>query len=256
MKLLTLLCLLPGLCFGQSPTGMGVFIGGYRTNIVYSNLAAITNDLWTVPAGYRAQQLASIISGSTNANSTFSFFAKISGSYYRVTQTALALATNLVTGGNFGNGFVLEEGESLALAPVSGGANGQITLHVFSTNAPVRTVRDLAVDNTVRTLYTCPADKVAYFGNMGNASFGFIGSLVVNIMNDSGSARTYTVWRVPSGGAASLANVVVQNLSINDDTLSTSAGMTCLLPGDFVQVQSSSTGTQAAWINVIEVPNP
>lgn len=240
---------------------MGMFFGGYRTNIVLSNLAAGTNDLWTVPAGYRATILGNSIVGSTASVTTVIFASKISGSYYKLAASGTSVTTNASTAIQFGAStgqFMWEAGESFAMTTASAGLNGWITIGVWPDTVPFKCIKLLTVDNTVQTLYTCPTNKVAYCGDATTtANLGFNASARVTVGNTSGSARTYSVWHVPNGGSASVLNAAVQNFNVNDNGVGQSSGIPFLLPGEFVQIQSSSaTATQFCWMTVIELDHP
>jgi hypothetical protein len=225
------------------------------TNIRSGILPAGTNDLWTIPAGYRCI-VASIRTSTTNGiQSTNYSYLKTNGVYYRYSVN-ITIATNVATTviGITGDNFLWEAGETVALNAGLAGESAIISALLFPTNVNAYSPRMLSVTTSTNTLYICPANKVALNMPFPNQFPGYT-DFLVRYRNDTGVTRTVKMWNVASNSVPSLTNLY-GTIVTADTGLATYNG-TILFPGESLQLSSdSSAATQWAYTTVIEIPFP
>ena len=226
------------------------------TNIRSSNLPAGTNDLFTIPAGFRCI-ITSIRTGTTNGSTSTNYsMLKTNGTYYRWSgNSTLSISApgNLITA--TGDNFMWESGDTVAVFQGLVGANVIVSGLLFSTNINAYSPRIMAVTTATNILYTCPSGKVALNMPTPNPLYGGSPDLLIQMRNDSGASRQHSFWNVPSGSSPGPSNFQSISGTANFGVQGKPASM--LFPGDFLAVSSdSSTAVQWAYTTVIELPFP
>lgn len=267
-KLLVLLCLLPGLCHAQglylsqtqilfNGVPLGLFTnnwrtadvinlqnsGAYYTNIFAPNLASGTNDLFTIPSGYRFAS-ALFHAGTTNqSGATFIPHMVTNGVYYSFLGST-SVTTNAV--GNTSLTYIWDEAEKVSVKTSATGINMILSGLLFPTNAPARSIKILSPTTGVDTLYTVPSGTNAYTFQSAATSVTTALSLGINYYNGSGGSRTTTYYVIPGGGSAD-STTIWRKGPLADNT-SSSQGLPNPLPsGCVVSVQSDVT-TSLQWM--------
>jgi hypothetical protein len=215
----------------------------YLTNIVVTNLATGTNDIWTVPAGKRALWL-SIRVGSTNGTSaTVSAVVKSSGLYYPITGsgTGITLTTNGTALSN--NDWIFEPGESLAISTTQNGVSAWPTLLVYPASNQLIMAKVFTLSSGTNLLYTVPNGYKAIGASVGSP-YPLSSPPTVQVYNRSGGTRFYNLYLVPPGMNAGPHNKVF-GVSTLDSGLGSLAGVSGLDSGYSIVVDTdSSAGTQ------------
>ncbi len=151
-----------------------------------------------------------------------------------------------------GSGLVLDSTMTFSVNVASnGGNNFWLSVIEFDDTFPLKSVRLNGVSAGSNTLYTVPAGKVAHiFNGTGLTSFT---TPSIACSNDSGAARTVTIYAIPSGGSAGTSNQMTSNASVSNNGV---LGITCpgvLNAGDSITITpDATTGTQSYWITVLE----
>lgn len=224
--------------------------GAYRTNFYVGNLAAGTNDVFTIPAGKKYINTYALV-GTTNA-STIGGALKSGGAYYKF--GTVNIVTNTTSSGSlFGalSLYVFEEGESVSIFSSAIGANFYLGGWLFGTNVPIRSVKILALTAGNNLLYEVPSSYAAHgsgAGTFGNGQSYIQGSY----RNDSGVTRTVGSFVVPSGGSVDTTTRLA-NLTVNNNITTTFVYPMYMRAGDAAYVTSdASTATQWVFLTVME----
>jgi hypothetical protein len=98
----------------------------------------------------------------------------------------------------------------------------------FQINVPVK-MAQAALTTSPVTVYTTPVINRAIVQDM-------------MIANTTSGSLTYTVYFVPSAGAAATTNALFYQVSLAANTSYHWVGQQVLFPGDIIQVQGSATG--------------
>jgi len=226
------------------------------TNLMVSNMASGTTDIYTVPAAKRFL-IDDITVVTTNATSTTIYaLLKTNGVYYRWNGNgSFTSAGGLTLNGVPGSNFFLEAGESIAVNATLPGVNVTVIGLLFPTNAPVYTPRLLTLSAGNNTLYTCPPGKCAVNMTFPNMVAVGKGQLFGTYINDSGVSRTLVFYRVPSGGTPGNDNFTFS--AIATDKTAKGIQIAPLFPGDSIVINTdASTSSQWARITVAEIPFP
>jgi hypothetical protein len=154
-----------------------------------------------------------------------------------------------------GQTFIFEPGESVAVNTTLLGVNVFMCGLLFPTSiSSLYSPRLLSLSTGTNLLYRCPAGKCAV-GPILPADVAGNPTTTIEYVNDSGASRTISYNIVPSGNSLSGSNLV-STASVNDKTLSSTAGLV-LFPGDAIIITTSAnTATQWARMTVAEIPFP
>jgi hypothetical protein len=102
---------------------------------------------------------------------------------------------------------------------------------------------------TVSTLYTAPA---ASSNVTSPSATAYIKEII--LANTTGAAATVTLYLVPSGGTAGVANMIVPALSINANDAKVLAGLNTFIPaGATIQGVQGTSGAITVTISGMEV---
>ncbi len=221
----------------------------YVNNTVNGN-----NDVYTVPAARCALVFSLTIANFGANNPTFYPQFKTGGTYYQMIASAAvgATPTNAATV-NVGV-FLLLAGEILSLNANATGMSAWFDVIEFDS-ATTNIVRGLitSLANGNNTLYTVSAGKTSRLMPRFGSAAGNILSGAVGFINLSGGTLTYTLYAVPSAGAAGVTNEFASaSLSTGTGNLAIPFNGT-LGAGDFIVINTSGgTATQTAWVVAIE----
>jgi hypothetical protein len=151
--------------------------------------------------------------------------------------------------------FIFEAGESISIiTDTNNGLNVWVAGILVDASSPYKRYALFSLANGNNTLYTVPAGKIAMtLANTGNAR---VTTGVLQVLNASGGARLYTVYFVPSGGAAGATNQYYQAQNVGNNSLGqVGAPSSALNAGDFIVLNTNAaTATQAAFVMVVELP--
>jgi len=254
----------------------GLYAAGSQYQIIQKieHIAILSNPpfpygFYTVPAGYKA-----IISGISIFQDALSNAIKwyvcidVSGIYYRLSFYSSSVAGTAA----FSPPYIFNPGDVIALDCISGDVSQpiifqfmvQITL--IPENYPGTTYLTTDFSSTA-TLYTLPADTMAYISGTGDPRVDGCGLLSPGAgytFQNSGGSVTYNTYLVPPAGSPSSANLVTRNVSNNDtgDGVWTNDAIrvnTCLTTaGTTIQLDSSYSTTddytQCAYVTMYELP--
>ena len=250
-KLLALLCLLPGLSYGQGlPIGPNYY-GGFYTNLFLLNCASGDNDIWTVPAGYRALGLSGLLGTTNTAGSTVYTEVKTNALYLKLTSTS-SITTNSSASMSFG-AYVYDEGETFAINATTAGVNAWACLRVWPTNINVKSIKFLNPTAAATNLfYTCPANSRA-----GPVNGSYNGTtLTLNFRNLTSGAVKFSYYLVPAGSPLdSTTRFISVRSEASGNLLGTSVPQ--LYAGDSIYFDTDSSDVNQFWFMTIEeYPSP
>jgi hypothetical protein len=226
----------------------------YLTNVYSHNLASGTNDIFTVPSGYRADILSFNVGTTNTAGGNGNLYVKTNGNYYILNVTAAAYTTNATAGINTSaGGFIFNEGETVAINNTTTGLNAVTTLLLSPNSYPIRVIKNYSLSAGDNTVYTVPAGRKA----ITLAWSGWLlagGSINGLYINNSGSTRSITFHVVPSGGSADDGNIFGSTTVLNGAQKTVSLA-SILQPGDSVVLNTDvATATQTFWMSFLEYP--
>lgn len=232
------------------PTLTGVAV----TPVPVTALAATDNDLYTVPVGKRAIIVGASYN-SSGSSVTLIIQVKISGTYYRLAANIVntTLTNSILSTGH----LILEAGDTYSINASATGVNANLTVYTFDSTNPWKSARIISFVSGDNTVYTCPAGKVAYLA--AAAAYGLVSTASMStspfVANMTGGNVNY-IWNiVPSGGSPGVSNKMAQNLTVATGAVAvmgTTVNPFSLSAGDFLSLNSNSTGQQIAWVNVFE----
>jgi hypothetical protein len=221
----------------------------------FANISTIgQNNLYTVPAGYRA--LIPHIIANAQASSTANVSFQNSGTYYNAgtTLTSLTAGTPLDLI-NLGP-LILESGEilSVILGSGSGTVNVWPQIILFDNSSPLKSVKTLNLVSGNNLAYTCPAGKTAIITDR-NLNFGGISATTIS---NTGSGLACYYQYVPNGQSAGSGfrfsnNVTVSGTGITGGTASSSATRgPSLNAGDSIYVNCAGSLAICSLFNLVE----
>lgn len=228
-------------------TGFGAPVANaILRNVFLSNAGSGDVDLYTCPANKRCAFGGSGVWNSAGTTTTFRFQIKISGSYYRLAANATVNTVTFSGSGN-PNNYIAEAGEIISINTSQAGLNVWLRVLEFDNTSPLRTYKLTNPVSGDNTLYTVPAAKSAETGSAN-------GPGSVSYSNASGSARTLTLFCVPSGGSSATGNKVQAAFNVPDASQSGQSICPMLSTGDFlvVNLDANSVSGFLVWVNVFE----
>lgn len=219
----------------------------YLPNLVTRKIlqasAAGDNDLYTVPAGKRAFAILSTWNATGGTIAHFSE-VKIGGVYFR-TGAAIAGLNN--TAGTPFYLIVLEAGQSFALNCAALGLYIAGTVYEFDNTSFLKSYVLTAFAPGDNAFAAVPVGKkfAVQIGSMISTSGG-AGTMAV--VNNSGGSLAYTWNIVPSAGVVALANRIFVTAGIATGATSFASLNATLDAGDFFSINTTSAGSQIAWV--------
>ena len=201
-------------------------------------------DLYTVPSGK-----IGIIVGANAYNDSMSavdvfWEVKIGGTYYQIVQSHSVMGGALYSGQDVD--IILPAGETFSVNVGTGSVinpSAEIWEADATSNLASAIVTSfISGDNTI---FTSPT------GRSASLLPGFVDVGPVNLyyFNASGGT-TLTSWNlVPSGGSVGTNNLLSSGNSITTGTAGNIQADISMNAGDFVSLNTNSTGKQIAWIN-------
>lgn len=228
---------------------VGGFTNSYLTNVFMTNLAAGVRDIFTVPAGYYAYSVSSVIANSTNASSIACVvFLNQSGNYRRFTSSSPGSTTATTNNPTFlsslGMPGMLAPGYVVALSNSAAGLSVNATFKLIPSTNPLVVESLFGLSTSPTLLYTTPVGKVCLPMNVSGAGPGIVGN--VRFGNDSGGSRIYRIYVVPSGLSADASTLVSTSAAVNNTGINNVAHIPILYAGDSVYVASDSA-TELQW---------
>lgn len=224
-----------------------VFKSAFQANAINGQ-----TDLYTCPANKRALIYKNYGFNGSGGTITVTTQFKVSGVYYPMTFPG---GVGTLTQYNTSNPpIVLEAGESFSFLTTASGMNMGAIVVEFDNNGPVKTAKLLTLASGNNTIYTCPANTNAWILDGCLQIRAAQNSAHLNYYNGSGGAITRSWYNVPNAGSPGTTNLLVTG-SASTGFVNSSIVYTHLTPGDSIVLNvSAATATQAAWINVMEVP--
>lgn len=230
----------------------GVYLPGVKFPSAFVSNAGSSNvDMYTCPAGKRA--CVSYIIGYNTAGTTTTIFPVlyVSGTYYRIGGAGNAATTAqtqvLVTN----QAIILEAGERIGVNTTQAGMNLWANIVEFDNTAPIKSSKVVNMSNGNNTVYTCPSGKKAitldqwFKTNFTLKKFFYF--------NNSGNSASLTWYGVPNGGSPGSTNQIGTETVTTGSASARLIGGLILSAGDSIVVNTNvGTGTQTAWINVME----
>jgi len=231
--------------------------GAFFTNIFSGNLMTGTNDLFTVPVGYRFSAAPLVVVATTNtAGSTLvKGLLKIGANYYPFPNNIATVTNTPTSGGVFGgnNSYYFEAGEVASISVTRDGANVWMSGILFPDTAPVRTIKLLAVTTGQDLLYTVPASTGAFTVD-NSSSIGRSINMSWVYMNASGGARTLE-WYLVTPSAAVNSTTLLKRGPVTDETTTSGVAVPSYLPSgtSLYIVSDAVTAVQWTYVSVYEV---
>lgn len=217
-----------------------------------NNLASGTTDVYTVPTGKKALIIGISLHNQTGSTITYSFSAKISETYYRLSSNQSIASGTGQSSYNDICSTCLNAGESLAITTDVAGLNLFVKILEFNSSAPIYTTRLLTLDAGNNTLYTCPSGKMAWLlASGGGMSFLNYGTFYW--YNSTASAVNYTWYVVPNGQSPSTSNRIYGQASLSANSRSVINAYINLNAGDSIVLNVGTANAGHAWVSYIEL---
>lgn len=228
--------------------GLQLINAVYKTGFV-GNAGTGNIDLYTAPAGKRALIRGFVAGNSTGGSLNATPQVKISATYYNLG----ALIAVGATGFNSASvGFVLEPGESFAVLTSGTGLNLWATIIEYDSATPLFSARLTSFSTGDNTLYTVTTGKSAQTLTQATNALNLAGQIMY--WNNSGGARTYSIYSVANGGSKGSTNQLVFGASLANATTIISNLFSNISSGDFIVINvDAGTATQFAFMTVAEI---
>jgi hypothetical protein len=255
-RLVSLVALCLALAFGYIPASsqdasyaFPVLTNTSYPRVVATNLGVGDVDLYTAPAGRRAIIGTQHFWNPTAGTISLYLEVKDGSTYRRISDVATAptlYGANL----SYYAWWVLDAGDSLAVHASAAGLSFFGNIVEFDESVGLRTVCvSLGIGNN--TLYTVPSGRSAHVLPISPTTSAATSLGNIGIINDSGAARTITLYYTPNGGSAIQASYggSVPNGGWKLDF----ATATTMQAGDSIVVNSDSGAAgQMAYLIVVE----
>lgn len=239
----------------------GLNLTGFKFISAFQKGIAIgTTDLYTAPAGKRAIVFPCYGANcnTTAVNVQMTPKIKSGGNYYAMGQSSINITQGAaITTPNKNGTFILEPGESASVTVATSAVNTfGYSIIEFDSTVSLKTSRVTAIAAANNTIYTCPANTLAFVLDInGQMALGTQGGQVY-YTNNSGGIVTRNWFMVNNGGATGAGNNVSGSSPISNLTFDTGCliGLTLSAGDTIVMSANSATAGQVAWVNVLECP--
>lgn len=232
--------------------GVAALPGFTVTPIHPTALASGDNSIYTCPASKICAVVGQVFNTTAGNLSYHYTISYDSGSTWRLafSSTGTVNAGSQATLTPMMQYTGLKAGEQFGANTAGTGINFQGTAYSWSSTAKLqkfeKTGSFVSGDNTV---FTCPT-TVCYVVSLqvNNAN-----STQLNITNETGGSIAYTMNIVPNGGSASSSNAAY-GASVSNNTTGAATCNCSLNSGDFISINTTSTGTQTVTGWVVQQP--
>jgi hypothetical protein len=235
--------------FVGSSLGFPALTGASYPSIHGLAMASGTTDIYTVGVGKRLFVAMVMYQNASGSGITFSVNAKISGTYYRITNDTTLSTGNLNASNPY---FVFEAGESIAITTTGSGGSVYVYGVLYDSSVPFYSPRLTTLASGDNTLYTAQAGITA----LPLSPFGFLtvgGHTFYS--NASGGVRNVQWYQVPSGSSVGTSTQILFTTGVNNNAINNFARYTNLGPGDSIVINTNAaTATQFAWMTIMERP--
>lgn len=236
------------------PSFVGLDILGLATQTVKIVSAAIVignNDVYTVPAGYKAVIVQGVFNNNTAGVFAHYLAVKRSSVYTRISANSNTVA-NQPSAFSLAYTFVFLPGDIIAVnsAAVAGRVHFKIAL--IPDNVPINSYLVTTVSSSDTVLYTVPPGKrakiIAYSAsNLNNTNYGnvFIGNL-------TGGGVTFNLSYIPNGQTKDSTHLIL-SITIGTGTVGAPNIVDLMEAGDSLVMSTSPTNPGSWWLlTVIE----